>query len=217
MRENACEPASQLNANIAVDKNVSIHFAVDKIVPCGFVWTILSQLRQLRRMYRVSVWYKSASLGQTGLSLDKIVSTYFYGTILSHDWIYWTNRNQACRASSRARQATNGGRGINMSSGLLYNNYSAKDFLLTASPQPHKDRIPHVPRTSTCTLRFGMDAKYFETSHQGDAGKLPKFDDLGSLLHSAEYWGMLRPWFCHMHLGTQYKYAYKVLDGVRVL
>ena len=36
---------------------------------------------------RVSVWYKSASLRQNGLFWDIIVSTYFYGIILSHDWI----------------------------------------------------------------------------------------------------------------------------------
>ena len=62
VRENACEPASQPNATIALDKNVSIHFAVDKIVPRGFVGTILSQVRQHRRMYRVSVLQYDANL-----------------------------------------------------------------------------------------------------------------------------------------------------------
>ena len=158
MRENACEPASQPKASIAVDKNVFIHFAVDKIVQRWFVGTILSQLRQLRRMCTISVWCKSASLGQNGLSWDKIVSTYFYGTILSHDWIYETNRNQACRASSHASKATNGGRCLKMYSVL--NNYFVSTVFFNGCPLPRQRQNSGCP--STCTRYWDENTRIFE-------------------------------------------------------
>ena len=62
-----------------------------------------------------------------------------------------------------------------------------------------------------CTIRVGL-RRTVHNEILGDAGKHPsKFDDLGSTAQCT----LLMPRFCHMHLGTQYKF--KVLDGVRVL
>jgi hypothetical protein len=51
---------------------------------------------------------------QKFLPWDKIVFFCLSGTILSQPSLFGTNKNQACRASLRASQPTNGGRGIDV-------------------------------------------------------------------------------------------------------